>query len=99
MYNEVVAPIMNNPKFKLAKKPVYVPAVTEMHQVYVIARMFYLYCKAKVLKESALERISKPEQWAAFHKMDLLRVKSVKNKFKVRLLAGSCSKKRNKAMQ
>jgi|NorSeaMetagenome_1021524.scaffolds.fasta_scaffold39481_1 hypothetical protein len=83
MYNDVVAPIINNPKFKLAKRPVYVPVLTEMHQLYVISRMVYLYSSSKILRAPCLERISKEQQWAAFHKIQLSSIKEKKNRLKV----------------
>jgi hypothetical protein len=80
MYNEVVAPIIDNPRFKLAKRPVYAPVLTEMHQLYVVGRMAHLYGRALLMREQPLERLSKEQQWAAFHKIKLGQVKEVKNR-------------------
>ncbi|GMH76211.1 hypothetical protein TrRE_jg1437 [Triparma retinervis] len=87
MYNEVVAPIIDNPRFQLAKRPLYVPVLTEMHQMYVVARMAYLYGESLVLRTPALERTSKEQQWAAFHRIRLGQIKEVKNKLNVPVAA------------
>ncbi|GMI43537.1 hypothetical protein TrCOL_g2382 [Triparma columacea] len=87
MYNEVVAPIIDNPRFKLAKRPVYAPVLTEMHQLYVVGRMAHLYGRALLLREQPLERLSKEQQWAAFHKIKLGQVKEVKNRLNVPVAA------------
>ncbi|GMI52127.1 hypothetical protein TeGR_g14579, partial [Tetraparma gracilis] len=83
MYNSVAAPILGNPRFELARAPVYVPLATELHQVYVAARLAALYLSAKARAalggEGPLLRLPKRSQYAAFHELPLAAVKAVKN--------------------
>ncbi len=91
MYNEVVAPIISNPKFKLAKRPIYVPFLTEFHQIYVIGRMAYLFARAQVSSYmgniESLVRLPKSQQYAAFHELPLSQIKDMKNEWKVPVAA------------
>ena len=88
MYNEVVAPIIGNPRFRLAKRPLYVPVVTEFHQIYVIARMLWLYtASVRAGKAGGLPRTSKADQYPSFHALPLRPIKEMKNEHKVPVAA------------
>ncbi|GMH63347.1 hypothetical protein TL16_g03687 [Triparma laevis f. inornata] len=87
MYNEVVGPVLGNPRFKLAKRPIYVPLITEFHQLYVLTRMFSIYTGSLLSGQKALPRLEKEMQYPVFHRMELERIKEVKNELKVPVAA------------
>ena len=79
MYNDIVAPILSNPRFTLAKKPSYVPIFTEFHQVYVITRMIGIYSSAKISNVRGFKRLEKVYQYPVFHVLELRPLKKLKN--------------------
>mmetsp|Transcript_26321 Transcript_26321/g.54833 ORF Transcript_26321/g.54833 Transcript_26321/m.54833 type:complete len:421 (-) Transcript_26321:17-1279(-) len=85
MYNEVVAPIIGNPRFRLAKRPLYFPVITEFHQIYVIARMLYVYLAN--VNSGGLARTPKADQFPTFHTLPLAPIKKMKNELKVPVAA------------
>jgi hypothetical protein len=73
MYNDVIAPILDNPRFTLAKRPIYYPGLLEMHQIYVLTRLVYLYMTAS----APLARMPKEQQYAVSHELELREVKKI----------------------
>jgi hypothetical protein len=73
MYNDVIAPILNNPRFTLARRPSYIPGLLELHQLYVLGRLATQYVTAP----PPLERLEKSEQYPVCHALDLASVKGV----------------------
>jgi hypothetical protein len=73
MYNDVIAPIMNNPRFTLARRPSYIPGLLEFHQLYVLGRLATQYLTAP----PPLERLEKSEQYPVCHALELASVKAV----------------------
>ena len=73
MYNDVIAPILNNPRFSLARRPSYIPGLLEFHQLYVLGRLATQYLTAP----PPLERLEKSEQYPVCHDLELAAVKAV----------------------